>query len=511
MAKFANQSIPVQRAPIAATTPTRNYNGGPAWSNDAKGELFLLAATNMVKEDTFYESAARRDNRFVTLIHEVTAADPEWVRRFGPYLRRELKMRSASVVLACEYVRAGGPAGRQLINDVCQRPDEPAEVVGYWISRYGRSLPWAVKRGVADAVARQYTERNLIKYDSARRGFTFTDVIELSHPTPRDEAQSRLFKYILDQGHHSDGNIEGLSTLEEDKAYMGLPEKVRRTSLGDIPESWDWRRLSGWLPGGMDAQAWEAVIPTMGVQALLMNLRNFDGKGISDAAIDIVISKITDQKEVEASRVFPYQVWTAYREAPSDNWKRALGKTLDLTLTNVPQFDGQTLVIVDCSWSMRDTLNDKSTMTRIELAASMGAALALSNKAELCVFAEKNALMDYRPGTAALALTAEVQNLVDDGYHNSPLGGGTYLHSAILQRYKPGIHKRVVVFTDDQAHDSHLDLSQVPTIYTFDLTGYGRNAQKNGSKGRYVFGGYSDAAMSCIGALEHAGHTGWPF
>ena len=86
-----------------------------------------------------------------------------------------------------------------------------------------------------------------------------------------------------------------------------------------------WERLSGWLPGGMDAEAWEAVIPSMGVMALVRNLRNFDQAGISEPAIEAVIAKITDADEVAKARLFPYQVWSAYKHAPSDNWKRALG------------------------------------------------------------------------------------------------------------------------------------------------------------------------------------------
>src|SRR5204862_508788 len=46
-------------------------------------DLFLLAATNMVGEDTFYERAADRDARFVELVHRVTAANPNFIAGFG--------------------------------------------------------------------------------------------------------------------------------------------------------------------------------------------------------------------------------------------------------------------------------------------------------------------------------------------------------------------------------------------------------------------------------------------
>ncbi len=49
-----------------------------------------------------------------------------------------------------------------------------------------------------------------------------------------------------------------------------------------------------------------------------------------------MIAKITDADEVAKARLFPYQVWAAYKHAPSDNWKRALGRTLDLTVAEHP-------------------------------------------------------------------------------------------------------------------------------------------------------------------------------
>src|ERR1700759_4743382 len=89
------------------------YEGGQAFVRDAESELFLLAVTNMVGEDTFYERAADRDARFVELIHDVTASNPAFIAaadveagRVGlvQYLRESMLMRSAAVVMAAEYV-----------------------------------------------------------------------------------------------------------------------------------------------------------------------------------------------------------------------------------------------------------------------------------------------------------------------------------------------------------------------------------------------------------------------
>ncbi len=60
------------------------YEGGRAFVRDAESELFLLAATNMVGEGTFYERAAGRDARFVDLVHEVAVANPAFVAGTDP-------------------------------------------------------------------------------------------------------------------------------------------------------------------------------------------------------------------------------------------------------------------------------------------------------------------------------------------------------------------------------------------------------------------------------------------
>jgi hypothetical protein len=59
------------------------------------------------------------------------------------------------------------PGARQIVDSVLQRADEPGEALAYWTATYGRAVPKPVKRGIADAVARLYTQRSLLKYDTA--------------------------------------------------------------------------------------------------------------------------------------------------------------------------------------------------------------------------------------------------------------------------------------------------------------------------------------------------------
>ena len=153
----------------------------------------------------------------------------------------------------------------------------------------------------------------------------------------------------------------------------------------------------------MDAEAWEAVIPSMGVMALVRNLRNFDEAGISETAVEAVIAKITDPAEVAKARLFPYQVWAAYKHAPSDNWKRALGRTLELTIANIPSLDG-TLVVIDTSGSMQAPVSGRSKMARVEVAAVMAMATAKAGRdVDVVIYGQGNALVGGLAGTSVLA------------------------------------------------------------------------------------------------------------
>lgn len=506
MTKFATQTMkPKVRTPFATTSPRRNHEGGLGVGRDAKSELFLLAISNMVSEDTAYESGSARDTRYEDLVHTVTREDPEWVAALVPWLRSSANMRSVAVVTAAEYVAAGGPLGRSVVSSALQRADEPAEMLAYWISRHGRSIPKPVKRGVADASAHLYNQHSLLKYDGSGKAFRFGDVIDLVHPTPKTSLQGELFKHALDRRHNHDEltrNESSLEVLLADAELLEIPSEKRRAFLNsDLfnTAGWTWERLSGWSPGGMDKDAWEAVIPNMGSMALARNLRNFDQAGVSDEVAFAVASKISDPEEIVKSRQFPMRYYSAYREAPSLRWAPALEKALDLSLQNVPSLDGRTAILIDVSGSMTTGLSARSQRQRWEVASIFGVALAKrAQNADLFLFDTSIQQIDFK---------APLLRMVDG--IRSHVGGGTYLHQAILSAYNG--HDRVVCITDEQAQDAgRVPLDQVPLLYTFNVAGY-KTAHTTEGPGRYSFGGgLSDACFTMLATLESMRSGKWP-
>jgi hypothetical protein len=515
MAKFSRVRVRpnVLSAIKTVGTPTAyTYEGARALRRDAKSELFLLAVTNMVAERTFYEGADERDKRFAELIHQVTAEDPDWMQRFVPWLRKEANMRSAAVVAAAEYVKAGGPHGRKVIASAVARADEPAEILGYWSQEHGRALPQPVKRGVADAVRRQYTEYSALKYDGLSRAWRMGDVIELTHPKPVDAEQSDLFRYLLDRRHHPESLTvpESLPKvglrIELDKVPVEQRRQVLRERGADLLReagaTWEW--LSGWVPGGMDAEAWETVIPSMGYMALLRNLRNFDEAGISGKRVRYVQGILADSERVARSRQFPYRFWSAYRNVPSLRWAATLETALEHSVTNIPALPGRTLVLTDTSASMTSSLSPDTKVRHFEIAALFAAAVAArsSSAVDVVSFASGWEPIRFQRSQSILRTIEKVEQRI------GAVGHATMLGHALNATFRG--HDRVVVFSDMQTHD------QVPalpgaTVYVFNTGGYRATPFAVGRKGHYELGGFSDATFRLMALLENLHNANWPF
>jgi hypothetical protein len=516
---------PATTGPIGTTgEQTATAEGGTGWVRDVKSELFLLAVTNLVSEDTFYESGKQRDNRFAALVHQATREDPDWTARLIRWLRADANMRSASVVAAAEYAKAGGPNPRAVVASALQRADEPGEFIAYWHAKYGRTLAGGKQRGVADAVARLYTERAALKYDGTSHAYRLGDVVELVHPTPTAPWQADLFRYLIDRRHNRDEPriTDRLETIQMRAGLEKMPVDQRRAMLS-MPSAdltfqmagMTWESLSGWLQGPMDRQAWEAVIPSMGYMALLRNLRNFDEQGVSDEVAQKVAAKLADPAEVAKSRQFPLRFLSAFKAAPSLRWSWPLEQAVQHSLANVPALPGRTLILVDLSGSMWSPLSARSELQRWEAAALFGFALALrAQSADTYVYGSSYQRIDPPMASSLLTLIGRMQGM-----------GGTDTFGTLAHTY--GGHDRVVILTDEQAHtpgfssafhygysntvDPESILRQVQgPIITFNLAGY-RAAHLEAGANRVTVGGLTDQGFRMLDLLDKRARGDWPF
>lgn len=509
--------------------PTRTFEGGKAVTPSPLQDLMFTTVCTYAGQDTFYETATDRDQRIADLVRVTSRHDPRAVVDFIGRLRNDFNIRTAAILVAAEFVAAGRENGnpqyvREAVSNACVRADEPAELLAYWMSRHGRSIPRGMKLGIGDAVRRLYNPWSVLKWDSTDRSVRMADVIELCHVEPETEAQSTLYRWLLDRRHRGKDawgihnvyarssvgsgetpfgfNPDHLQMFVERQRLQNIDPDLRRSMICNYssnellrPAGVTWEFLSSWLPGGMDAEAWEYAIPQMNVMALIRNLRNFDQVGISEDAIDDVIRKITSEEDVRKSRIFPYRVYAAYQEIASDNWQRALGKTLELASGNLPRLD-RSLLLIDTSGSMRAPLSHRSAITRVEVAALQATSVAAHSKScDIVMFAQKSARFVPLPGSSILGLTRDICSLV------GAVGHSTLGHAAILQHFDPAFHDRVMLFTDDQMQDSgYVDISHVPQVVTFNVGGYAAKSTwgRKGGQLNLQVAGFSDQVFTAV-------------
>ena len=536
MARYNTKTVAPRAKSYISTnevSTTETYNVGAGFERDAKSELFLLGVSSF-NEDMYYESASLQMTRVKELVSKVLESDDgvAWLAGFTKWLRADANIRSMSIAIALVTAKTmldqGITGSRSIVSNVLQRADEPAEAIGYWYTNYGRKLPQPVKRGIADAAKRLYNERSVFKYDSDSKAIRFADVIQLVHPDPSSLKQSAVFKFALDRRYNDkalptvkvkdwDGEIVeftlNVAAEREKVKSLGGVELRKLANEGKLTEylkssGMTWESLSSIIDGGMDAKAWEAVIPTMGYMALLRNLRNFLNAGVSTEVLDQIAARIADPDEVAKSKQLPFRFWSAYKETEHSNqFSLAIERAFDASLVNVPALSGRTLILVDMSGSMWGRMSAKSDLMRHDAAALFGAALAKR--------ADDASLVRFGTGSEAIKFTKSmsVLKLKDKLTKDS---GGTDLGRALTKHYKG--HDRVIILTDEQYNAvyygcwSPVDPSTIvpdKPIFIWNLAGY--EPAGMGQPNVYVSGGLSDAAFGYIDTVSRAVNAEWPW
>jgi hypothetical protein len=544
MTKYNQKTArPAGSGPLATeTVPSgRTREGAAGYARDARTELFLRATGAFAGEDGFYEKAGVRDDRLRELTAQmaVTGDGFAWLQGFLPWLRKSGFMRTAPVLMAAEAVHArlgNGLAGRnrQLIDAVLQRADEPGEFLAYWRSRFGRGAPMCVQRGVSDAAIRLYSEFSLLKYDTASHGMRFGDVLEITHAGDRKRSaqslkgpwQHDLFKFAIDRRHNRDGEIPVSLGMVAKQAWLRSVAAEDPAVLLDAGQlkaagmTWeDTLSLAG--PGMDKARLWEALIPAMGIFALLRNLRNFDQAGVSDEVAAVVAAKLADAEVIRTSGIFPFQLLAAYRHAPSLRWSYPLELALSASLANVPALSGRTLILVDRSPSMwMQKMSEKSDMLWSDGAAVFGAALAMR--------AEHADLVEFWGGSKAIRLKAGESVLkLTDRFSFQPAPGGTDIPRAVAEHLKG--HDRVIIITDEQTRAGYLPSNMehfagghrtvlidelVPRstpLFMWNFGGYAQGATPAGTPNRHLLSGLNDASFRLLPVIESAQAAKWPW
>jgi 60 kDa SS-A/Ro ribonucleoprotein len=232
-------------------------------------------------------------------------------------------------------------------------------------------------RGTMRAFARWYTEMEAhrlalqaVKYQS-RDGWSHRDILRKAHPKATDARQQAVFHWMTNgwesvgEAPHPDRVLaliwafERAKRLRERKDVRLLTELVAEYRLPHECVPTEMKRYP---------EVWEALLPDMGLQALLRNLGKLTEVGLLGMGSSVerrIVARLRDGKALRAARVHPLQVLVALRTYAQGHgckgklaWKPR-GKIVDAldaafyaAFEAVTPTNARTLLALDVSGSM---------------------------------------------------------------------------------------------------------------------------------------------------------------
>jgi 60 kDa SS-A/Ro ribonucleoprotein len=383
----------------------RTHEGAPARNISDELQLRRSVLACMLWENQFYEDGVEIAGRIAELVPKVQA---ERVAALAIEAREQMKLRHAPLLLVREMARHKTHRGMvaETLERVIQRADELCEFVAiYW--KDGRvPLSGQVKKGLAAAFPK-FDEYQLAKYD--RSGpIKLRDVLFLCHAKPRDEAQAGVWKKLI---------------------WGRLA----------VPDTWEVAlSASGAGNGATKREAWTRLVTEnkLGALALLRNLRNLREAGVDEKLVLAALEGMNTQ------RVLPFRFLAAARHAVQ--WEPVLESAMLKCVASQPKLAGKTVLLIDVSGSMIAPLSRRSEMLRTD--AAYGLAVLLREIGErLAVYSFSDNLVEV-PARRGFALR--------DAIDASQRHNGTYLGKAVEQLNQKERYDRLIVITDEQAHDS---------------------------------------------------------
>lgn len=265
------------------------------------------------------------------------------------WLRRDAGLRAVPVMVAAEavsYRLSKGMNGlnREIVRASIGRLDETSEFIAYWLERFGRKIPSAVKRGIGDALNDLLNEGSYLKWSgrASRGSVSLGDVINLTHAKPKNSHQSALYQAVLDRQYGAKEDLTALPVMKARQDFLSMPaDKQIKVLSGKKADSViKSARLTHEVVAGsigkIPAEVWESLIPHMGYTALRMNLRRISESGVSLDVIDEINKVLRDKEKVARAKVMPIDFLRAYRNAPLD-FHAALQRGANGVLDNIPK------------------------------------------------------------------------------------------------------------------------------------------------------------------------------
>lgn len=450
-----------------ATIKTVNREGRPAYGMRDKEKLVTQVLTSFFNEAKFYGDNSKEIRETVRRVIE---KEPWFVSKLAVFARREFNMRSVAHVLTAELAHAekGKPFARHTVKGVSLRGDDVTEIMACYLSSFDKPVPASLKKGISDVLL-NFDEYTLAKYKGDKDAVKMRDLLRICHPTPKDAAQSALWKRCLE------GTLATPETWE-----------TELSANGNTKESWE--KLIG---GGK-----------LGYMALLRNLRNIVQAQPDN--LNVALGRISDPEAVRKSRQLPFRFLAAYRslmDAPNAGSAvlDALEDAADAAVDNLPTIHGRTAIAIDISGSMSSAVSAKSDIRCKDIAMLLG--LMASRICEDAIV--------YIFNTSIQRLPVSHRTGMLHAAYNSFCFGGTSMQLPFAQMMQERITvDRLIILSDNQcnnplgasaqqcAADYRKETGKDIWVHAVDLQGYG--TQQFSGPHTNIIAGWSEKVFDFI-------------
>ena len=249
------------------------------------------------------------------------------------------------------------------------------------------------KRGVANWYARHEDKlaMQLLKYQQ-RNGWSHRDVLRLAHVKPKSDGHNALFHWVTNDKAHLEGAQLPKIVLAFEELHKAPSVKNAVSSVNEYGLTWEM------LPTQLltEQKVWEALLPNMGITALIRNLGRMSANGLIKPLSEgekLAVSRLTDAEALKKGRVHPITLLSAlktYQQGRGDKgsmtWNvsqrvvDALNDAFYASFANIEPSGENYLLGIDCSGSMFGARCMGLNISSAEAAAVMALATAKVEK-----------------------------------------------------------------------------------------------------------------------------------
>lgn len=493
------------KAPVPSSTATTvNHEGYPAWKRSLEEQYLQMLLTNTLS-NTFYVKQGDLLKESNELHDKMVATDPAYMAKALVYARNKGFMRSQTILGLFKLSSLKERFFEQVFEEIIRTPNDLSDFFSIVRSVRGGEGGRRIKRVAGNWILKNLTEYWAIKYGSDRGngGYSLADMIRTTHPKCEHNA---IIAYLL--GKNPKTGLPQIDCFEALKYAKSDTDKVALITTGRLPHE-----VATTFAGGSKA-VWKAIVPQMPIFALLKNLATIERQGVMNDVRDVVVATFQNKDKVRNSKILPFRFIDAMEHVRDGKVKDALRDALEISFESIPDFEGNTGVLLDVSPSMFHTPNLMKTAS--VLATSImkktggnGELVLFGNTAQVHHISMRDSLLTQAetlariqiPGTnqgiaiqTLLNARKSVDNLIiiTDGEQNS---GRPFMD--VLADYKRIVNKNVRTFIVDVSPYGHAITAtqERNTYYIYGWNDQVLNYINLASKG---FGGIVDAIKNGV-------------